>query len=235
MAFYAALRKEFTEQWRTYRFLVLAIVILFFGLTSPLLAKYMPELLKAVSGSSDLSIVLPAPIVADAVGQYLKNTSQFGFLLALLLTMGVVVQEKDKRTAPMILVKPISRAAFLGSKFLALALAFLASLVLAGLGAYYYTVILFQPVDFGAWMAMNLLVWVYFLVYVALTLLFSVLSRSQAAAAGLSFGVLLVLGLVGSIGKIGNYLPYWGSLAISLGVILACLLAAWGVFRKQEL
>jgi len=252
MVFLAALRKEFKEQWRTYRFLVLVIVIVFFGLTSPLLAKFMPDLLKMVSGTSDLSIVLPAPTVMDAVGQYLKNTSQFGFLLALLLTMGTVAQEKDKGTAAMILVKPISRATFLATKFLALSLTFLASLVLAGLGAYYYTVILFQPVDVGAWLAMNLLLWVYFMVYIALTLLFSTISRSQAAAAGLSFGVLLVLSLVGSIGKIGDYLPaqlinwgtnlmtgnttsYWLAFVISLCVILACLAISWIVFRKQEL
>ena len=252
MVFRAALRKEFTEQWRTYRFLVLIIVILFFGLSSPLLAKYTPDLLKMVSGSSNLSINLPAPTVMDAVGQYVKNSSQFGFLLALLFTMGTVVQEKERRTAAMILVKPVTRATFLAAKFLALSLAFLASLVLAGLGAYYYTVILFQPVNFGNWMLMNLLLWLYLTLYIALTMMFSTISRSQAAAAGLSFGVLLVLSLAGSIGKIADYLPaqliswgvslfaasstpYWWSLGISLGVIAACLVISWVVFRKQEL
>ena len=242
MVFRAALRKEFTEQWRTYRFLVLIIVILFFGLSSPLLAKYTPDLLKMVSGSSNLSINLPAPTVMDAVGQYVKNSSQFGFLLALLFTMGTVVQEKERRTAAMILVKPVTRATFLAAKFL----------VLAGLGAYYYTVILFQPVNFGNWMLMNLLLWLYLTLYIALTMMFSTISRSQAAAAGLSFGVLLVLSLAGSIGKIADYLPaqliswgvslfaasstpYWWSLGISLGVIAACLVISWVVFRKQEL
>jgi ABC-2 type transport system permease protein len=252
MVFRAALRKEFTEQWRTYRFLVLILVVLFFGLSSPVLAKYTPELVKMASGSSNLSIDIPAPTVMDAAGQYVKNTSQFGFLLALLLSMGMVVQEKEKRTAAMILVKPISRATFLASKFLALSLAFLASLVLAGLGAYYYTVILFQPVNFGTWMLMNLLLWVYLVMYIALTMMFSTLSRSQAAAAGLSFGVLLVLGLAGTIGKVADYLPaqlitwsvglmagnspsYWWSLGISLGVSVACLVISWVMFRKQEL
>ena len=34
----------------------------------------------------------------DAVTQYIKNIGQFGVILALLLTMGAVAQEKDKGT-----------------------------------------------------------------------------------------------------------------------------------------
>jgi ABC-type transport system involved in multi-copper enzyme maturation permease subunit len=99
---------------------------------------------------------------------------------------------------------------------------------------------------------MNLLLWVYMLVYIALTVLFSTLTRSQAAAAGLSFGMLLLLGLVGSIGRLGEFLPaqlinwgaglmagspasYWPALAVSLGLVLASLAVALISFNKQEL
>jgi ABC-2 type transport system permease protein len=252
MTFIASLRKEFIEQWRTYRFLVLVIVLAFFGMTSPVLAKYTPELLKIIPATGGITIAMPPPTVMDATSQYVKNVSQFGILLALLLSMGAVAQEKEKGTAAMMLVKPLSRPTFILSKVAALGLAFLASLLIAGLGAYYYTVILFQPVDLGAWLAMNLLLWVYMLVYVAITVLFSTLTRSQAAAAGLSFGILLLLGLVGSLGKLGEYLPaqlinwsvslmaglpvtYWPALAVSLGLVLACVAVALISFRKQEL
>ena len=252
MTLIASLRKEFIEQWRTYRFLVLIIVLAFFGMTSPLLAKYTPELLKLIPATGGITVVMPPPTVMDAITQYVKNISQFGFLLALLLSMGAVAQEKDKGTAAMMLVKPLSRGTFILSKVLALGLAFLVSLLVAGLGAYYYTVILFQPVDLGAWLAMNLLLWVYMLVYVALTVLFSTLTRSQAAAAGLSFGMLLLLGLVGSLGNLGEYLPaqlinwgaglmagsaasYWPALVVSLGLVLASLAVALISFSKQEL
>jgi ABC-2 type transport system permease protein len=252
MTFIASLRKEFIEQWRTYRFLVLVIVLAFFGMTSPLLAKYTPELLKIIPATGGITIAMPPPTVMDAILQYVKNVSQFGILLALLLSMGVVAQEKDKGTAAMMLVKPLSRGAFILSKVTALGLAFLASLLIAGMGAYYYTVILFQPVDLGAWLAMNLLLWVYMLVYVSLTVLFSTLTRSQAAAAGLSFGMLLLLGLVGSLGSLGQYLPsqlitwggevmvggastYWPALAVSLGIVLASVAISLVSFNQQEL
>ena len=48
MSFFVALRKEWLEQWRTYRLLVTGVVLVVFGLTSPLIAKYTPELIKLV-------------------------------------------------------------------------------------------------------------------------------------------------------------------------------------------
>jgi ABC-2 type transport system permease protein len=252
MTFIPSLRKELLELWRTYRFLMLVIVVVFFGMSSPLLAKYTPEIIKMIPGGDSISLVIPTPTVADAIAQYVKNVSQFGILLALLLTMGTVVQEKEKGTAAMVLVKPLPRPTFLLTKILAIGLAFLSSLLLAALGAYYYTWILFEPINLGLWLVLNLFLWVYFLVYISLTLLFSTVSRSQAAAAGLSFGVLVLLGLLGSFGTIGEYLPsqlmnwgaglmagvttsYWPALIVSLAIIVVSLILSIFSFNKQEL
>ena len=47
---YAAfLKKELTENMKNYRFLILFAVFLIFGLTSPFLARFMPEILSAVA------------------------------------------------------------------------------------------------------------------------------------------------------------------------------------------
>jgi ABC-2 type transport system permease protein len=252
MIFAASLRKEILQLGRTYRLLALAIVLVSFGLLSPLIAKLTPELIRLVPGGEDLASMIPKPTMADAVTQYVKNMSQFGLLLALLLTMGTVAQEKERGTAVLMLVKPLPRSIFLLAKFVALALAFLLCLAVGGLGGYYYTLLLFTPPDPGAWLVLNLLLWVYLLVYVALTLLASVLARSQAAAAGLGLGAFLVLGAVGAIPGLRQYLPgqlatwgtalladptvrSWPALWISLGLILASLLVAWAVFRRQEL
>ena len=39
MNFYPVFRKEMMEQWRTYRMLIVAVVLFLFGLTSPLMAR----------------------------------------------------------------------------------------------------------------------------------------------------------------------------------------------------
>ena len=114
---------------------------------------------------------IPTPTVADAITQYVKNMSQFGILLALLMTMGVVVQEKERGTAAFFLTRPVSRETFLLAKFAALAVVFIVSLALAAIGCWYYTWVLFAPLAWGPFLALNGLMLVVFLVYMALALL----------------------------------------------------------------
>jgi ABC-2 type transport system permease protein len=250
-AYVAALRKEVLEQWRSYRALVVGVVLLAFGLLSPLAAKYTPEIIRLLPNGDQLAGLIPAPTALDAVAQYLKNMSQFTVILGMLLAMGLVVTERERGTAALLLSKPLPRWAFLAAKFTALALSFALALALAGVGAWYYTWLLFGPLDAGAWLGLNALLWVFTLVYVAVALLCSVLARTQAAAAGLAFGALLVLGVLGAIPQIGQYLPgqlvnwasalyaggeaAWPALGISLALIMAALGVAWWRFERQEL
>jgi len=205
-----------------------------------------------VPGAESFAGLVPPPTVMDAIAPYIKNISQFAVLLGLLLPMGAVAQEKDKGTAALMLAKPLPRSVFLGTKFIAYSTTFLISLVLAAAGAYYYTLLLFSGLPATAWLAMNGLLWLYTLVILAQTLFFSTLFRSQAAAAGLSFGVIILLSIFGAFPSLAQYLPTeliqwggsllagqatpaWPALWVSLGLIVAYLLGAWLVFRKQEL
>jgi ABC-2 type transport system permease protein len=190
--------------------------------------------------------------LGEAVDQYAKTVSQFGILLALLLTMGAVAQEKDRGTAALMLSKPLPRWVFLLAKFLALALTFTVSLLLSGIAAYYYTLLLFEAPDLGSWLALHGLMLVALLVYVALTLLCSTLTSSQVVGGGLAFGLLILLSGVGAIPGLGERLPnhlitwgsalvkgatesFWPALWISVGLIAAALVAAWVIFERQEL
>lgn len=252
MSVFIAFRKEWLELIRSYRLLVVAIVLVFFGLTSPLLAKFTPELITLLPGGEDISKLIPTPTVWDAVAQYVKNMGQFGIILALLLTMGAVAQEKDKGTAAMMLVKPLPRGAFLASKFVAQSAMFAITLVAAGIACYYYTLLLFEAMDVLHWLILNALLLLYVLVFVAITLFCSTLTKSQAAAGGVALGIMVILGLVGAIPGLGKYLPgelitwgtrlmqgdtttSWTAFGISVGLIVIPLLAAWLIFKRQEL
>lgn len=203
------LRKELLAQWRTYRLLIVAAVLVLLGLGSPLLTRYTPELLRAMPGvPPELAALMPTPTVGYAVGEYLDNLTQFGVILALLVPMGIVVQEKERGTAAMLLCKPVSRAAFLLAKFVALALTFTAGLGLAALGSYYYIGILFERwPDPALFALLNVFLLLNLLVYVALTLLASTLMRSQVAAGGVAFGLFALLWVVGAIPQASSYLP----------------------------
>src|SRR4030067_2379054 len=108
--------------------------------------------------------------------------------------MGAIGQEKDKATAAMILVKPLPRGAFLGAKFLSLTVMFAISLAIAGIGCYYYTLLLFEAMDSVNWMVLNLLLFVYVLVPVAITLLCSTITKSLVASGWISCGMIALGG-----------------------------------------
>jgi len=251
MSVFVAFRKEWKELIRTYRLLIVAIVLLFFGLTSPVLAKFTPELMTLIP-TGGITIQMPTPTTLDAITQYVKNMSQFGVILGLLLTMGAVAQEKEKGTAAMILVKPLSRGSFIAAKFVSQAVLFAICLVIAGVAAYYYTLLLFEAMNILNWLLLNLFLWVYVLVIVAITLFFSTLVKSQIAAGGMALGVFIIVSAMGSILGVGKYLPgelitwgvrlmlgdssaSWIALGVSLGLIAVAQLAAWQVFNRQEL
>ena len=253
MNFLHQLRKEILEHWRTHKLLIVSAVLVLFGLTSPLLARFTPEILSAVPGVPEgLAGIIPEATVNDAVIQYIKNMSQFGILLAILMTMGTVAGEKNRGTAAMILTRPVSRGTFLMAKFAALRFTFFVGLTLAALGCWYYTWLLFEPLPWLAFLAMNALMFLNFMVYVSMTLLCSTLFRSQTAAAGLAFGGMIVLAILGVFPQIAKYLPgrlfdwgmglvletghpAWPAFWSSLGLIAIFSLMAWLVLRRQEI
>jgi ABC-2 type transport system permease protein len=248
----SAIRKEILEQWRTHRLLVAVAVLVLFGLLSPLTAKFMPDILKSVSGGEQFAALIPPPTVKDAVDQYIKNISQFTLIICILMSMGSVAQEKESGTAAMMLVKPMSRAVFIFAKLAGLVVVFGTSLLLAGLGAYFYTLLLFEALPALPWVALNSLLLLHTMVFVALTLFFSTISRSQALAGGLCLAVIAALSLVGSIPSVREFVPAnlvnwatalmrqtgqtaWPALWICFAIILVSLLGSWLVLRHQEL
>jgi ABC-2 type transport system permease protein len=241
------------EALRSYRLLIVIVVLIFFGLTSPLQTKLLPQILaSALPPGSDISLLMPTPTVRDAIIQYVKNMSQFDLILAVLLGMGAVAQEKDKGTAAMMVVKPLPRGSFLAAKFLGLAAVFAIAIAIAGLGSYYYTGLLFESMEILPWLVLNLFLFIYVLVIVAITLLCSTITKSQAAAGGMAVGILVIGFILGVIRNLGRFLPgelntwgirlmngtpdsSWAALGISIVLIVVPLLAAWIIFKRQEL
>jgi ABC-2 type transport system permease protein len=248
------LLKELRGQWRTRRFLAVAAVLVAFSLFGVLSIKYMPLILSEVPGVPEgLADVMPEPDIGMAVDEYYQEITMFGVILAILVPMGIVVGEKERGTAAMILSKPVSRGVFLGAKFIALAIVFLTGMLLAGLIGYYYLGILFEwlpPIGFLAFIA---LLTFYLMMFLATTLFASTVCRSQFAAAGISFGLWVILGLLGVIPSISSKLPAsmlawgralamgidadpaWLSVGVTGAVILIAWIGAWLVLRRQEI
>ena len=205
--FWVATVKELRQAWRTKRILVVWAVFLAFGMLSPLLARFMPEIIGSFEEAQMFLELIPPPTIADSMVQYLENLSQFGFILAVLLAMGAVVGEKERGVAPMILSKPMARGAFIASKFTAQLLIYLAGFLLAAAGAYYYTLYLFGALEIGSFLLLNGLLLLWLLTFVALSLLGSTLGKSTVAAGGIGLGLCVAQMLLGSIPRWGALLP----------------------------
>lgn len=201
------LRKELLESWRTYRTAVVGGLFLFVGLSSPLLAKYLPEILKAAGGDQFGNLVIATPTATDAIDQLWKNLAQFGAFAAIILAMGAVSAEQDRGTAAFILSKTASRGAFLGAKVVSIGAVLAVATILAVAVGWIYTAILFEPPPVAGWIGLAILAWLGIGAWAAITFLGSTVTGSTAAAAGIGFMGLLVLSIVAAIPSIGAYTP----------------------------
>jgi ABC-2 type transport system permease protein len=250
--FAVLLRKELLEQWRTFRLPVVAAVFLLTGLSSPLLARFTPELIKTLGGDQ-FQIVMPPPTTADAVDQLIKNVSQFGILIAVLLAMGSVATEKERGTAGLILTKPASRGAFLVAKLAAIGGTLGVGVALAAVAAWFYTLVLFEALPVAGFAASAVLQWLALMAFAAITFLGSTLTRSALAAAGIGVAAFIVIGILSVFPAIAPYLPVGlgaparalalglpvgdvvGPVVATLALIGAALGLSWLSFRRQEL
>jgi ABC-2 type transport system permease protein len=252
--FATLLRKELLEQWRTRRLIIVGIVFLLFGIGSPLIAKYTPEMLKAIgTGMPGATIEFPPPTTADAVAQLAKNVGQLGVIVAILLAMGAVAGEKERGTAAFILTLPAGRGAFLVAKLVAIGFTLLVAVALAAAADWLYTTILFEPLAVPGFVVLALLLWLQMLAFVAITFLASTVTGSQLVAGGVGFVVFVAVSIVAAFPVIGDWTPLALSAAAidvamgetpdvlvqsvvaSLAIVVGCAAASWVSFRRQEL
>ena len=252
------LRKELLESWRTMRLPAVLGLFLFTGISSPLLAKFLPEILELAAGELAGQFPVPTPTAADAVAQVVKNLGQFGALAAIVLAMGSLATEIDRGTAAFVLARPVGRAAFLIAKVVSLGVVLALGVALAVASGWIYTAILFEPPAVAGWVAMGILSWLTLAAWAAITFLASAVTASAAAAAGLGFLGLLVLSVAGAIPAIARLTPVgltgpalsiasgttsiealgvdlWSPVVATGGLIAGAIGLALLVFRRREL
>ncbi len=246
------LRKELTEMVRTRRLPVVLIVFTLLGLVSPVVARYIKEIVSAAGGTG-LEAAIPEPVAGDAVRQLTRNLGQFGTFIAILIAMGSVAGEKERGTAVFLLTKPIGRDAFLAAKVVALGLLLALATALAGVACWFYTAVLFEPLPLAGFVAAMAMLWLSLAAFAAITFAASVLAPSALVAGGIGVAALLLGGFLSVITSIAPYLPtgLWGladelaignlpdpligPLVVNAAIIGLALALAWWSFRRQEL
>jgi len=114
-AYMAFNKKEWTENLRTYRFFIMGIVFLLFGMMNPIVAKYTPALIEAIA--PEMGLHLPEPTMLDSWVQFFKNIGQMGLLILVIVFGGTMANELNRGTLINMLTKGLKRSTVILSKF----------------------------------------------------------------------------------------------------------------------
>ncbi len=248
--FKALLKKELWEQLKTYKLYIIGGVFLFFGFSTPLMLKYLPEIMELAG--EDIIVEFPPPTAVQALAEYSGTIVQVGILIAVLLAMGAIAQERSKGTAMMTLSKPVGRGAFVTSKLAALSASFIVALVAGSTACYLYTVMLIEDISVAGFLGQNLLMILFFIFCISVTLFFSSLFKNQLAAGGIALAVLIGQAVATQLPWVGDFIPgqltswgthlvsggaesAWGAVAVSVVLIVLCLYFAQRNMRRREI
>lgn len=251
--FSAFLGKEIRETRKTWRLWVIPGILVFFGITSPILAAATPALLRATAERSPGVVVrFPPPTAADAYLQYLGNLAQVALLAIIITGAATVASERRAGTAVLMLTKPLSRAGFIWAKAAASTGLLVVATALGSVLCIATTIALFDASLIGRFLA-SVAVWL--LLAAMLTTLMILLSAGmnrQAPAAGAGIGAYVALFLLTGFPLVRDHSPaglmaasdailkgrdvalVW-PLITTIALTVAFAAAAVAVFRRKEL
>jgi ABC-2 type transport system permease protein len=251
--FGAFLRKELVEIRRTWRVWVIPGMLVFLGVTSPIIAALTPALMRSVAASQPGVVMrVPQPTALDAFAQFIKNLDQFVLIAVVITGAGVVSGERSSGTAILALTKPLSRGAFVVAKMLSQVALLVGATTLGTMACLAMTAVVFD-VPNAARLVIAVALWLlYATLLVVVMTLFSAAFRSRGAAAGAGLGFFFLtlllstwgpaarysfLGLLRAVGGalIGAPLSAGWPIATAVAAIVVGAMAAVRIFERQEI
>ena len=218
MSFIIFFKKELYELFRTAKGIALAAIFLITAITSPLLAKLTPDILRwsmntageiaSSNGLIDFSMI-PDPTSIDSYTQFFSNINFLGLLAIIIVFAGIVAGEKHKGTAAYILTKNISRVEFILSKFAASCVFTLACTIVSVGVLKLYTDMLFgdKLIDIKYFFLYFALFYLYIIFILAITVFSSVIAKNVTGATVMSFLIFMCINIVASIPRLGKFMP----------------------------
>ncbi len=182
--------KEMLETRKTWRLWVLPGVLVFLGLTTPIMAAVTPAILRATAQRQPGVVIhFPPPTSVDAYLQFMGNLAQLALLVVIITGAAAVAGERRAGTAVLVLTKPLSRAAFVWAKVVAnLAILIIATALGAAL-CIAVTILLFDTAHIAAFLESVALWLALAAMFVCLMVFLSAALDRQAAAAGAGLAV----------------------------------------------
>ena len=241
--FWALARKELLEQWRTRKFLAMAGVFTLVAVLGPVIFRIVQRFQDEPHGVEE---------AVEALEGTGGTITFLGIFLAIIITMGTLANERASGTAGMTLSKPVTRGAFVATKFLGIAGSIFGAVAIAGIVAYLLILLLFADGGVGRY-ALGLLISATFILYIgSITFFWSAMFSRQLLAGGIALGLFFTQGIFQVIPNTDRYWPIntidwaqsiirdetndqWPGFAIACGLIILLSVGSWAVFRRKEL
>jgi len=206
--YFTFMQKEITENLRTKRFFALACVFFLFAMLSPLMIRYMPEIMEALLGD-DLNFgFFMTTTWRESYADFFGSIATFGGLTVILVFMGSILRERRNNTIDLLVTKGLNSAQFIMAKFTIAAIGIFVIFAVSVAIAAAYTYALFESIGYiSDLIAGSAVLLVYLLLLLAIALFFSTVAKSTAIAAVLSLGAYFLLSILSAIPRIGAYSP----------------------------
>lgn len=204
-SYVAFLKKELTENMKNYRFLILFAVFLIFGLTSPFLAKFMPEVLSAVAANMQMG---STPVALDAWKQFYKNISGVGFSAFIILFGSCMSGEYSKGTLVLLVTKGLPRSAVIFAKYTVAAILMTICYWAGFLATYCYVDYLWPGTMLSHVFTAAFYLWLIGFLYLSILLLSCVIFKQTFTSILFTGGIVAMISLLGIVEPLAKFNPF---------------------------
>ena len=171
-------RLEWLRLIRTRRLVALLGVFLFFGFLGPLSARYMKQIIENFGGN--IQIVVPDPVPADGITQYVGNAIQIGLLVSVGIAAAALAFDAKPQMGIFLRTRVRRMRDIITPRYVVTAVAAIGSFVLGSL---------------------------YLAFAIAVTALVAARAKSVMLTVVMSVVILLLLPIVGVVPDVGQWLP----------------------------
>ncbi len=191
--FTAFFKKEWLENVKNHRLLILAAVFLIFGITNAPLAKYIPDILSTLADGLTMNV---EPTALDAWMQFFKNNSGIGMSAVIILFGSTLASEYTRGTLVLMVTKGLPRRTIILAKYVVSVLIMSFCYWLSFAVTYAYTAYYWPGSALSHTVLAAAALWLIGFFYLAVLLLGGVLFRQTFSAILFTGGIVALLSLV---------------------------------------
>lgn len=200
----AFVKKEFVENLKNYRFLILFAIFVIFGISSAFLAKFTPDIISAFGAGLEIT---KEPTALDAWQQFYKNISGIGFSAFIILFGSCMSSEYSKGTLLLLVTKGLARPCVILAKYTVAAVVMTISFWVSFVGAYGYTYYLWPDATLSHIVPSAFFLWIIGFLYLSILMLGCVLFKQTFTSILFTGGIVALFSVLSVVKPLSAFNP----------------------------